>query len=502
MSTLPTLHVIYAPDEPKDRMDISFLQTGLAPLSPAPTPTDANAQDILIALPDDTVCLVTFDKTDPDLVARVAQECDALYTLFSGEGIICFRTALFIPGGLPFLRPGIRALASDAAAKYLSSHPPLRGEKPNNLLNSYYDPATNPVLSALLEACYKREDELVKIAKTLVEQFEKKAQIQADREIQRTIDDLFHEAGRYFGLKAFPPTPEQPTDAPPPMVRGDAALAGKELAGLAAALTRIHKAFTAFEQAQAEYSAKWPPGSPSGGTPLPEETVRQQLAAQGLQQKRDALGPTVIEACRVYPILYRLWDSPIRSSVAAIWDGEAPESGRLDVLKRNETVRVWLIDLINKISEAAGEFQAAFRQDASLIWKYNRVVSATLQTLGLTPGDLAYRVVKDKLWSTQESHETWTSLLSTLSEFASDLDLLLGLIGVSAPPVALLATALFGVETIVKIVTEAEKDAAFNACLDPGKSLVSEPGSFGSALIDGLFLLLALKHLPGQIRLL
>jgi hypothetical protein len=485
VSTVPTLTIVFSPDEITGTVDTSFLRQGVAPLPPPPTPSDANAQDILFVVDDESEIVLTFDITDPDLASRVALECDSVYALIGTQaGTQRFLAALYGYGVGP---PG-----SQQERQLLARQGQLRGEP------WYQDPQRTPKRDALVKACEKRLDELKSFAKAVVDKFQPAAQKQADREIQRSVDDLFHEAARYFGDGAFAPSPEQPSDSPPALVREDAALAGKDLGGLAEAFAQINEAVTAVDKAQAAYSAKWPPGTPSGGTPLPSERQQQQLAQQDLQVKKDTLSTTIIEACRVYPILYRLWSTPITGIVATIWN-QTPQTSQLEALKNNETLRVWLIDLINKSSRAAQDFQASFRQDATLVWKYDRVIYATLNTLGLTRGDVAYRAVEEMLWETRASHEAWTSLLSNVSACAQNLDLLAGLLGIGAPPVALLATALFGVETIVKIVAESEKDAAFNACLDPGKSLVVEQGSLGSAVIDGLFLLLALAGAPKQI---
>jgi hypothetical protein len=468
-------------------LDASFLRHGLSPLPPPPTPSDANAQDILVPLDAESAILLTFDITDPDLVSRVALECDAFYVLFGTDaGIQLFLASL--------RGYGVGPAQSFQEQQFLAQQKgkALRGEP------MYLGADLTPKRHALITACEKRSGELKEIAKEVVRNLQIAAQKQADREIQRSVDDLFREASRYLGLSAFAPSSDDGADTSPAMVRQDAALAGKDVGGLAEAFVQINEAVSAVQEAQASYLAKWPPGSPSGGTPLPAEREKQQLAEQGLRQKRDTLATTIIGACRVYPILYRLWSTPLTGIVATIWIG-TPESSRLDTLKSNETVRVWLIDLINTTSQAAQELQTSFRQDATLVWKYDRVIYATLNALGLTRGSLVYRAAEEMLWETRSSSEVSTSLLSSVSATAQYLDLLAGLVGIEAPPVALLATALFAVETIVKIVTESQKDAAFNACLDPGKCLVVEQGSFASALIDGLFLLLALAGAPKQI---
>jgi hypothetical protein len=149
---------------------------------------------------------------------------------------------------------------------------------------------------------------------------------------------------------------------------------------------------------------------------------------------------------------------------------------------------IW--NTVRRAAKSNQDFSAALSGNPESVWRYPPLIERALGQMGWQDPSVQFRAAQDRLTDT-----SGMSLLSTLNLINAAMSTAAWITS-AAPPVSLalaVTGAVLGLaDTVQDYLNRVEQEDAFNAVLDPSKSVGSQPGYLGIVVAIG-FAILDLK---------
>jgi hypothetical protein len=488
------------------------------PLPPA-SPSDDDAQEIVVDAGTPNELRLLFDAKETDLAERVAGVCNSFYVSSGKSGVEDFHRGILETG---WRRADDAPVMSASRPAPKSATPEVRGEQ------VYVNAAATPKRHALSVAVDEWSRRLEEFSKRVVERVQTVANQFAKEKLEKSLDQTLRQAyERYF--RGVPPGGRVSSGQ---LVVPGATLTGPDVSDLADAMTQIatlarelgffrEQSYTEKRAVRLVGLVSDSPGSFGPGLLLPGifgpgllraalkqdlrgllETPSASSALAIATQGEEAVMRVFAEECarlsRKHPVLIRLWDQPIVFEVADLWNN-TPATQRLAALAADGRLADALANLLNNTSAAANDLIAALRANPKEIWRYDNAIHGALQSVHLNEGDIAWRAAEDYLLEQK-------GVYSDIAKINMGLGVIEWVVAAAAsvaPPVTGVLAMLSGAAGVVDVaesfVIEASKDRAFEACLDPAESIALEGGSYVGVVVSALFMLFGLRGIGRDV---
>jgi hypothetical protein len=268
-----------------------------------------------------------------------------------------------------------------------------------------------------------------------------------------------------------------------------AILRGPDVPMLAGAIRRIQSRQAAMDSATRRVSS----------------APRDLGAVTDLEDSLDALGLTVMVQCRQFPILYRTWKNlRLTPDVQVdLYSHREPSlaAGTLAGGAAIAEIRKAVFSTLKKAWESNVALRTEINSNSQIVWQFPPLIQAALEDLADADPRFASLSIGAK--AAEEYLEIkQTRITSVLTQIIGLLDLA-ALAASAAPPIGLtlagISLVLSIADSIVEFFQLRAEDRAFNAVLDPQKTLSLEPSYFGFVL--GIaFSLLDVKAVKDALR--
>ncbi len=379
---------------------------------------------------------------------------------------------------------------------------------------------------------FKDKDEVVRAARVVVDAFRKadehlqaqiknaitlieaKAKSIAMVRLQDARNEILAEATRYLRY------PRQPNIAPKDLLEQDikqseVLMKVPGIAPLLGALRRIQErsrplavASQAFEEKRTAATDQfWLEGLLTLrniiGEFSDEEMERLHPGSHDdVDQAASDLALSLSVECRDFPILHRVWSSPILPSEirvaslrgeATLMAASGPARRAINQLKEN----IW--QALRKAWEANKDITERLQSDASLVWRYPPVIQEALNVLSFDDPSVEFRAAQERMEKEEDM-----SVAGMLATITGAMEIGAPLWAGPAAPEAMAALAVAGlalgaIDLAAEHLRLGDQGAAFNAVLDPSRSLASEPGYTGF-VVGIAFTLLGIKGARDAMR--
>ncbi|SFV04207.1 hypothetical protein SAMN05216350_11924 [Polaromonas sp. YR568] len=448
--------------DPMKDEDFFLWQAESAVLPDMPEPGEADAQEIAIYPEGSELLRLLFNAGEPDLQERVAGYCNSFYAMYGSEGVRAFAAAILDPPA---------TLWDPATAPREPLNPPLKGER-------VYRGEDTPKRHRLLQA-YKKQK---KVLDAFIVRAEKRIQAKALEVVKARLKKLNQQLVTERIRYKMPP---QGSMIVAPELEAN-------LNGLAQAMWEIATLKRELEYFDAQYvMAQHTPGT-GYYIPSPEEFRKRTEPVEKDQARvRETLVARLVEHCKRYPVLHRLWKHPALFDVADTWVNALPKD-KSSKVTYNTRLLDTIDETLNGVQAAMGLMETELNEAPEVVWRYSPVINEALKSLHLGRGDMAWMVAQERL----------ASFKGQMGPFAK-LSLGIGIVedlaamAAATPPIAALLaaaslTSALG-DVIESAVEEGKKDRAFEACLNPADSFAAEQGNYIGAVVGALFFFLQLR---------
>lgn len=380
---------------------------------------------------------------------------------------------------------------------------------------------------------FKDKDEVVRAARVVVDAFRKADEhLQAEIKNARTLieakaksiamvrledarNEILAEATRYLRY------PRQPNIAPKDLLEQDikqseVLMDVPGVAPLLGALRRIQERSRALAVASQSFEEKrtaatdqfWLEGLLTLrniiGDFSDEEMERLYPGSHGgVDQAASDLALSLSVECRDFPILHRVWDSPLLSSDVEVVPSprgngtlvaRTASGGRaIKEIKEN----IW--HSLRKAWQANYELTEELDRDASLVWRYPPLIQEALNALSFDDPSVEFQAAQERM-----AKEEGMSVASILAMIIGAIEMGAPLAAGPGAPEVMVALVVAGaalgtIDLVLEHLRLRSQEKAFNAVLDPSRALASEPGYTGF-VVSIAFTLLGIKGVRDAMR--